>query len=107
MVGAVGCASRTTALRVGGTDGAEFTVYYDAPGQAGAIRSVARPGPTVPVIELPGGGFRCDIRKEEPEAELHVEVYRGQERVFETYLPPGIEGARIRQVTGTWRASSY
>jgi hypothetical protein len=103
-----GCAStKPTALRVAGTDGAEFTAYYVAGAHSGAITSIARPRAPVTVLEFPGDEFRCDVRKMERAARLDVEVYRGQERVFQTNVPPGMEGVRIRRVRGTWRGEIY
>jgi hypothetical protein len=104
----IGCASmKPTALRVAGTDGAEFTVYYVAGDLSGAVTSITRPDSPVTVLELPGGEFRCDVRKLERTADLDVEVYRGEERVFQTNVPPGMEGVRIRRVTGKWRGELY
>jgi hypothetical protein len=104
----IGCASmKPTALRVAGTDGAEFTAYYVAGDLSGAVTSITQPDPFVTVLELAGGEFRCDVRKRERAADLDVELYRGEERVFQTNVPPGMEGVRIRRVTGKWRGELY
>jgi hypothetical protein len=103
-----GCATtKTTALRVAGTTGAEFTAYYVAGGQSGAITSIAQSDAPVTVMELPGHEFRCDVRKAERAASLSIDVYRGEDRVFRGYVPPGMEGIRIRQVTGKWQGELY